>query len=84
MWGAIVLIDEAEVYLEQRQSKDLMRNALSQVFPVSFQSLSELIIYSSIPSHDGIFSGPIVFGRNFTEISYLRVLQHAFYRQRME
>ncbi len=28
MWGAIVLIDEAEVYVEQRQSKDLKRNAL--------------------------------------------------------
>ena len=28
MWGAIVLIDEAEVYLEQRQSGDLTRNAL--------------------------------------------------------
>jgi hypothetical protein len=28
MWGAIVLIDEAEVYLEQRQSRDITRNAL--------------------------------------------------------
>ncbi|KAF8859027.1 P-loop containing nucleoside triphosphate hydrolase protein [Acephala macrosclerotiorum] len=32
MWGAIVLIDEAEVYLEQRQSKDLARNALVTAF----------------------------------------------------
>jgi replication-associated recombination protein RarA len=28
MWGAIVLVDEAEVYLEQRQAGDLTRNAL--------------------------------------------------------
>jgi len=28
IWGAIVLIDEAEVYLEQRQSGHISRNAL--------------------------------------------------------
>lgn len=28
LWGAIVLVDEAEVYLEQRQTGDLTRNAL--------------------------------------------------------
>lgn len=28
IWGSIVLIDEAEVYLEQRQSRDISRNAL--------------------------------------------------------
>jgi hypothetical protein len=28
MWGTIALVDEAEVYLEQRQSGDLTRNAL--------------------------------------------------------
>ena len=28
IWGSIVLIDEAEVYLEQRQSGHINRNAL--------------------------------------------------------
>lgn len=28
LWGAIVLVDEAEVYLEQRQTGELTRNAL--------------------------------------------------------
>lgn len=28
LWGAIVLVDEAEVYLEQRQTGQLNRNAL--------------------------------------------------------
>jgi len=27
-WGAIVLIDEADVYLERRQSFDIKRNSL--------------------------------------------------------
>ncbi|KAI1373134.1 hypothetical protein F4677DRAFT_430349, partial [Hypoxylon crocopeplum] len=32
LWGAIVLIDEAEVYLEQRQSGHISRNALVTAF----------------------------------------------------
>ncbi|KAK3934407.1 hypothetical protein QBC46DRAFT_399876 [Diplogelasinospora grovesii] len=31
-WGAIVLLDEADVYLEQRSSRDLGRNGLVSVF----------------------------------------------------
>jgi hypothetical protein len=27
-WGAIILIDEADVFLEKRQTKDLQRNSL--------------------------------------------------------
>jgi hypothetical protein len=27
-WGAIILIDEADVFLEKRQIKDLQRNSL--------------------------------------------------------
>ena len=27
-WGAVVLIDEADVYLEKRQTTDLNRNSL--------------------------------------------------------
>ena len=28
VWNAVVLIDEADVFLEQRSSTDLMRNSL--------------------------------------------------------
>lgn len=31
-WGAIILIDEADVFLEKRQVKDLQRNSLVSVF----------------------------------------------------
>ena len=31
-WGAIVLIDEADVYLEERSLKDVQRNGLVSVF----------------------------------------------------
>ena len=32
LWGAILLLDEADVYLERRSSKDLTRNAMTGVF----------------------------------------------------
>ncbi|KPM37615.1 hypothetical protein AK830_g8977 [Neonectria ditissima] len=35
IWGAIVLIDEAEVYLEQRQAGSISRNALVTGMPTS-------------------------------------------------
>ena len=31
-WGAILLLDEADVYLERRKSSDLVRNAMAGVF----------------------------------------------------
>lgn len=31
-WGAVVLIDEADVYLEERSMHDLSRNAMVAVF----------------------------------------------------
>jgi SpoVK/Ycf46/Vps4 family AAA+-type ATPase len=32
LWGAIVLLDEADIYLEQRDTENLTRNALVSVF----------------------------------------------------
>jgi hypothetical protein len=32
-WGAIILIDEADVFLEKRQVKDLQRNSLVSGIP---------------------------------------------------
>jgi hypothetical protein len=34
-WGAIILIDEADVFLEKRQVKDLQRNSLVSGTPLS-------------------------------------------------
>jgi SpoVK/Ycf46/Vps4 family AAA+-type ATPase len=31
-WGAVLLLDEADVYLEQRSTQDLVRNGLVSVF----------------------------------------------------
>jgi hypothetical protein len=31
-WGVIILIDEADVYLEERSLKDIQRNGLVSVF----------------------------------------------------
>lgn len=31
-WGAVLLLDEADVYLERRSINDLMRNSLVSIF----------------------------------------------------
>lgn len=42
-WGAIILIDEADVFLEKRQVKDLQRNSLVSGMPTSPLETSPLI-----------------------------------------
>jgi hypothetical protein len=46
-WGAIILIDEADVFLEKRQVKDLQRNSLvSGMLHVNLRSERVLNIHS--------------------------------------
>jgi hypothetical protein len=55
MWGAIVLVDEAEVYLEQRQSGDLTRNALvTGEYSRHIWSANNILNHCSISSEYGI------------------------------
>jgi hypothetical protein len=57
-WNAIVLIDEADVFLEQRRAKDLQRNALVSSessnylyrLPLEISSYS----YHSLPPDTGV------------------------------
>lgn len=51
-WGAVILIDEADVYLERRQATDLKRNSLVSGTPLSIESdrvAEELTQRSSVP-----------------------------------
>ena len=61
-WRAILLLDEADIFLERRASKDMERNGI-----VSSQSVwtpfafALLILFSSLfslPSKNGVFSWP--------------------------
>ncbi|KAI1504847.1 hypothetical protein F5X99DRAFT_370075 [Biscogniauxia marginata] len=47
IWGAIVLIDEAEVYLEQRQSGHISRNALVTAFLRTMEYFPGLLFLTS-------------------------------------
>ncbi|KXX75207.1 ATPase family AAA domain-containing protein 3B [Madurella mycetomatis] len=47
IWGSIVLIDEAEVYLEQRQSRDISRNALVTAFLRTMEYFPGLLFLTS-------------------------------------
>ena len=46
-WGVVILIDEADVYLEKRQATDLKRNSLV-AGKSSTRSLLELFIDTNI------------------------------------
>lgn len=46
-WGAIILIDEADVFLEKRQVKDLQRNSLVSVFLSCMEYYSGMLFLCS-------------------------------------
>lgn len=47
LWGCVVLLDEAEVFLEQRQLADLERNALVSVFLRALEYYDGILILTS-------------------------------------
>jgi len=48
-WGAVVLMDEADVYLEQRTSESLQRNSLvSGMFSFCVRSISSMALPSTL------------------------------------
>lgn len=46
-WNAIILLDEADVYLEQRSSQDLTRNGLVAVFLRKLEYLNGIIFLTT-------------------------------------
>lgn len=56
-YGALVLIDEADVYLERRRSKDIARNGLVSVFLRALEYYRGLLIITTnrVQSFDGAF-----------------------------
>ena len=47
MWGCVVLLDEADVFLEQRDLQDLDRNALVSVFLRVLEYYEGILILTS-------------------------------------
>ena len=60
-WNAVLLVDEADIFLERRQNRDLARNGLvsGKKYDSSYCSYDSLIV-PSFPSSHGILQGPSV------------------------
>jgi len=56
-WGAIILIDEADVFLEKRQVKDLQRNSLVSgklATPPSSKLLIDIVFLNCVEYYTGM------------------------------
>jgi len=57
-WGAVMLIDEADVFLEKRQDSDLKRNSLVSGKDLALRARVAKVVgsdcYNSIPSRDRV------------------------------
>jgi len=55
-WNAVLLVDEADIFLEKRQNRDLARNGLvSGEFRVRFSTHGLTRMSGSVPPTHGIF-----------------------------
>ena len=60
-WNAVLLVDEAEVFLEKRQTRDLARNGLVAGMsrcPLLRQSIIIWLTSASIPTEIGVLQRP--------------------------
>lgn len=46
-WGAVLLLDEADVFLQERDTKDVARNALVSVFLRQLEYFQGILILTS-------------------------------------
>jgi len=61
-WGAIILIDEADVFLEKRQVKDLQRNSLVSG-ELDFSPLKQATDGCSVPKLYGVLYRNVIFSK---------------------
>ena len=70
-WGAIVLIDEADVYLEERSLKDVQRNSLVSVFLRHLEYFQGIMFLTSnrVTTFDDAFRSRITFAIKFDNLN---------------
>ena len=70
-WGAIVLIDEADVYLEGRSLKDVQRNGLVSVFLRHLEYFQGIMFPTTnrVTAFDNAFRSRITFAMKFDDLS---------------
>jgi len=70
-WGAIVLIDEADVYLEERSLQDIQRNGLVSVFLRHLEYFQGIIFLTTnrVTIFNNVFRSRITFAMKFDDLS---------------
>ncbi|KAI1745271.1 hypothetical protein F4680DRAFT_465304 [Xylaria scruposa] len=71
MWGCVVLLDEADVFLEQRSLEDLHRNALVSVFLRVLEYYDGILILTSnrVGTFDDAFKSRIQLALHYKNLS---------------
>ncbi|KAM0470373.1 hypothetical protein ACHAPX_009993 [Trichoderma viride] len=84
-WGCVVLLDEAEVFLEQRSLSDLARNALVSVFLRALEYYDGILILTSnrVGTFDEAFKSRIQLALHYEPLTQPRRAQiwHNFFRR---
>ncbi|ESK93512.1 aaa family [Moniliophthora roreri MCA 2997] len=72
MWNAVLLLDEAEVFLQQRSGTDVMRNALVSIFLKQLEYYQGiLILTTNLLEHcDAAFESRIHFSIHYPDLDY--------------
>jgi AAA+ superfamily predicted ATPase len=70
-WGAIILIDEADVFLSQRSTYDLERNSLVSVFLRHLEYFQGIMFLTTnrVTTFDAAFQSRINFAMKFDDLS---------------
>ena len=70
-WGAIILIDGADVYLSERSTHDLQRNSLVSVFLRHLEYFRGIMFLTTnrVTKFDGAFQSRINFAMKFGDLS---------------
>ncbi|KAH7311325.1 P-loop containing nucleoside triphosphate hydrolase protein [Stachybotrys elegans] len=71
-WGCVVLLDEAEVFLEQRNLSDLARNALVSVFLRSLEYYNGILILTTnrVGTFDEAFKSRIQLALHYEALNF--------------
>ena len=71
IWGAVLLLDEADVFLQARQDSDIERNALVSIFLRQLEYYQGILILTTnrLDSFDPAFQSRIHFSISYPELS---------------
>ncbi|KAH8714027.1 P-loop containing nucleoside triphosphate hydrolase protein, partial [Phaeosphaeriaceae sp. PMI808] len=74
MWDCVVLLDEADVFLEERDMKDLKRNALVSVFLRALEYYDGILILTSnrVGTFDEAFKSRIQLALHYENLGFIQ------------